>query len=421
MTLKPGESENDTVVIKLPGLEKKIQNWESYSLNQNFLKPTQEWSFTVSDEDPTYNEILVPGAKVEISINDKIQCVGFIDKKTIGENSSSGTSIQIQGRDIMASVIESTVNPHFKFSVQSSLLKFIQNILDQSPLGTELQANKIYNSDDINFNIMTGTKRVPDPDAEDLDGKLVKKLKAHYGQGNFAFLDQILKRYGFMIWAVADGTGVIVAKHNFDNPPIFNLKVAKNQNEAGQNNLMYATKVYDNTRQPTVIIASGRGGGQDSDYIAPCIVMVNELYGLDLGGNLLPSVRNIIAEYKKQSAKILPIRPKLISTRKSFASKTIAGPLYLKDDEAQDLAQLEKFTIREMAERQQQAIQLSGTVQNHTQNGIPWTTNTSVNIYDEVNDTNEVYWILDKTFTKSYSGGTATNLKLIKPYTMIIG
>ena len=416
MSLANGQSELDNVVIKLPEFNKVITNWQTYSFNQNFLKPTSEWQFTIGDENAqSMIDLLVPGTKVQLVINDLIQCTGFIDKKTIkaDPNPRGGTNLVIQGRDIMAKVVESNINPQLRFSVQLSLFKIIEKAL--APLGIDT----IYTSDDLNFNTITGNKRSIDPDSDELNQKYLKQLKPNFGQSTFAFIDQILKRFGFMMWAAADGSGVIIGKPNFKLDPLHHITLLKDKNNVS-NNVKYSNSVIDLTGQPAIIIAKGVAGGEDADYNATNCIIINELIGLDDDGIPIPEIQDILAQYQQFGSKILPLRQELIDVRKSIKGRTITGPMYVKDDEAQTSEQLQKFLIREMALRQQKIYNLDYMVVGHTQNEIPWAVNSIVSVKDEIQGIEEKMWVIEKTFSKSYSEGTTTQIKLIKPYTLVI-
>lgn len=415
MVLQQGASEIDQVVLKFADTGKELKNWISYSYNQSFLKPTCEWSFTINDIDNTLTDILVYGVGINIYVNDKIQCTGLIEKITTSISPSGGTLIKIQGRDIMAKVVEGIVNPKLQFPTNTTLELIVKTALKP------LEITQIDNSDNLNKNIMTG-KNFPPDEEQGFNKKALKELKTHYGEGVFQFIDKLLKRHGFMMWARADGKGVVISSPNYTDAPLYSIK-----HNAKESNILHGEKVVDITGQPTMLYCKGFSNGDDAAVLTSDIIMINELVGLDpllstpTEGVPIQQVQDIIDSYKPQGVKILNIRYALIPKRPSIFQKPfVLGPCFIKDDEAQDSTQLENFIRRTMAKFQVKMTTLDYSVVGHTQNGIPWTVNTMVNIDDDVLDIHEPYWILDRTFTKSYSGGTFTDLKLIKPYTLDI-
>ena len=107
--LHNGQSEIDTVVLALPDYQREISNWSRYSYHQAFLTPVAGWSFSVSDEDPTLtNELLVPGARVQLRVANNPQCTGYIERKSISSDAAGGTVVTVQGRDILGPVVDAT-------------------------------------------------------------------------------------------------------------------------------------------------------------------------------------------------------------------------------------------------------------------------------------------------------------------------
>jgi len=418
MSSTNGISEIDTVVLKLVDFGIEIKNWESYSVTNIFTKPTGEFAFTIGDGETDFNDILQDGMKVQITINDKVQFTGYIEKITEEASAvGSGTVFKYQGRDTMARVVVGGMDPSVQFSTGLTLEKITKKCLDSVP---EIGSYKLYYSDDVNFNIITGTTRAPDPEEPEATKGQMKQLKPHYDEGIWKFLDRTYKRFGFMMWAAVDGSGYVIGRPNFTTNPTNTITLLKDPLN-NTNNVKYARVVTDTTDQPSVICIKGTGNVEDGDYFTPNIVMVNELIGLDLNGIPTSGVQAIIDRYKAKKAKILPFRSELTPVRKIFAKNLTTAPLYLKDDEeCGSMAELEKFCRREMAIRQQKIFEATYVVEGHTQNGIPWMVNTMVNVKDEKNGLDEKLWVLERTFNKSVSEGTTTTLKLIKPYTLAL-
>ncbi len=442
--------DSDTISFKFADNGVEIENWIDYYYNQDFLKPTVEWSFTIDAEDSAIRDTLVFGVGVNIYLNNYIQCSGIIERVTTEISPTGGSLLRIQGRDIMAIVVESHVDPQLAFPTNTTLQNVVKTVL------ASLGITKIDNSDSINLNVLTGKKYAPDEDAG-FTKRQLKELKTQYGEGAWQFLDKLLKRQGFMMWSRADGTGVVISQPNWTNNSGMNITHSVSSPKV--NNVLHGTKMIDATEQPLVLVCKGMSNGLDSTIVATDIIMLNELVALDYQGIPLPQVSAIIAKYQEQGAFVMPYRDVLIPQQQSIYQKPIVrGPFFIKDKEAQDSAQLQNFVKRTMAHYQYKFTSLHYTVKGHTQSntvaagqaasaavaasaltgglggsavGIgsaiatapgftPWAVNTLVNIDDEVLDIHEPYWLLSRTFRKSDSEGTVTDLHLIKPYTLDI-
>ncbi len=444
-----GQSEIDTVVLRLPDYGKEIKNWSEYSFKQTFLTPTCEWSFSVSDEDTTEtNKLLQEGALVQLVINSNIQATGYIDRKTI-QTGSKGTRISVQGRDILGPTVEATVDPDVKFTSGMSIPQFVLAVL--APYGI----TNIYNTDEANINIITGLKgpggtttstvQVPQQQSTpnnstgkvdlsytyvsaqvtqntssrpDLKKVTIQDLKPHSGEGVYAFVDRVLRRLGFTMWAMSDGSGVVIDKADFKTLPA--QKIVHKRTDPSKNNVLDGRIRRDLTSQPSAIMATGKGGGQTTSTSALRVMMVNELTGLTADRQILPNIQNLMLN-KFKGAKLLPLRNELIPFDRPKGDRRIAKLFFLKDDESKNMAQLEAFVRRMMAGFQMKALQLEYTLVGHTSDGShPWCVNTNVTVDDDVFDVHDVMWVVEKEFRKSSDGGTITNLKLIRPYTLQI-
>jgi prophage tail gpP-like protein len=442
-TIPNGSSEIDTVSLALLDYGGEIKNWEWYSFNQKVLVPTSGWEFAIGDGDPSLLAALVPGARVQLRVNNNPQCTGYLERKHVEGDTSGGTHITIAGRDILGPVVTATVDPRFRFAPGLTIVDVLGATL--KPFGI----TTFYNADLYNRYLMSGYQpgasgssvsfqaqianitegangslsfayttasdtQVLYPNRPDLKTLPLQQAKPHAGEGVYAYLERLLRRLGYYLWAMADGSGVVVDQPDFASTP--NQKLVRKSPVGPANNIIRGGPTFDLESQPSCIVATGFGGGQDTEKSKLRIIMINELTGLDDNGTPLPEVQAIQARYP--TAKVLPLRSQLASLPRPQGDPLIAKPFFLKDDESKNLAQLEAFTRREMANRQQKALSVTYEVLGHTQDGHPWTVNTLAQVDDDVGDVHENMWVLEKTFTKSVTGGTLTKLQLIRPYTL---
>ena len=439
--LADGQSEVDTVTLSLPAYQKEITTWESYSLNKRFLTPTDAWTFVVDTADASLATILVPGAEVQLSVNGAPQCTGYIDKRRI-EASESGTRITISGRDILGPVVDATVDPAFAFAASTTLVTFLAALL--APFGI----TTIYNSDLYNYQVLTGwpagvhkasggstvtaqnlggasivgsTVSVDtQPTRPDLHTLQLTQAKPHAGEGVYAYIDRMLRRLGLTLWAMADGSGVVVDVPNYAGDATQQQIRHKTDASSASNTVEPGSSVdFDLSEQPSVIVATGFGSGQDTQKSKLRVIMINELTGLDDSGDPLPDILAIKARYP--SAVVLPLRSQLKALTRPQGDPKINRPFFLKDDESKNLQQLEAFVRREMGRRQQKALTCNYVVKGHTSDGThPWSVNTMTTVDDDVFGVSEPMWIVERTFSKTFGSGTRTAMKLIRPNTLMI-
>jgi prophage tail gpP-like protein len=442
--LPSGTSELDTVVLRLPDSGLEVPSWSRYQFNRRFLTPTAEWSFVLDDADPTLTASLAPGVRVQLVVRGRVQCSGTIDRRQVSGGAKDGTSVTLRGRDILGKVVDATMDPAFKFTATLSVPQFVAAVLAPFNVGT------IYNSDAANLNVMTGypagkggsvtqiptqtpnvvddatgktvltftpgppTRLVQYTTRPDLTTLTVQDSKPHHGEGVFAYLERILLRLGLTLWALADGSGVVIDEPDFTSPPQY--QIVRKRSDPTQNNVEWGEVVIDRTTQPSCIVAFGFGSGANVAATRIKVIMVNELVGV-ANGQPIPSAAAIIARYK--GALVLPLRSQL--TPLPNPGSAIPPPFFLKDDEAKNTQQLAAFVRRKMAELQSKALVGSYELAGHSQAGHPWSVNTSASVTDEVGGLAQTMWIQEVTLSKSTGPGTRVQLKTILPYTLQLG
>lgn len=445
MPLDDGQSELDTVSLRLVGTGTEIKLWDRYSVTSRYLTPCEAFEFSLGGDDLALaSELLVPGAAVAITVNGLPVLTGRIDKKGVASSRSGGTVLRLTGRDILGPVVSSNVDPSFKFSDSLTVLDVVAAVLAPFKIDT------IYNDGALNVNAMTGGAQASSAASTkesvqiprltlNNDGSIatnfstvqvtqvgsstslktltLQQLKPHFGEGSHAYLQRVVSRFGMQLSAAADGSGVIVDEPDFTSPTRYKIVHSKSEETS---NVISANVEIDADSQPACIFAQGVQAPLFSDPKNVLqVIMVNELVGTDADGNPLQEVQAIISRYK--GAKVLELRKELLPTRKAFNADLIAHPMFLKDDESKTLDQLEGFVRRTMAEHQHKALVARYTMIGHSQGGVPWTVNTMVDVNDEVAGVTEKLWIMERTFEKSRSGGTLTHLTCVRPFTIELG
>lgn len=452
MVLSSGQSELDSVVLRLVDKNVEITTWDRFNFRQDFLTPTVGWEFTSSADTPLIGqELFQEGSLVEISINDRLQCTGYLEKISIRQNREGGLVYTLSGRDILGPVVSSNIDPQVKIAPTMSVEDFLSAIL------VRFGINTIYNSDALNLNIVTGigknvsqtkqqrqakqavsTAVTANNESSDIkfqttpivsvvngarvDLKTLKldQLKPHIGEGAYQLIDRLMSRLGYRVWAAADGSGIIVDKPDFESPP--KHKLIRKQNQFQNNNIIDGDCVYNIEAQPSCIVVTGNTTTADDEVVTLKVIAINELVGFQVPDLPIESVQNILSRYKQ--AKILPFRSQLYPKQRRISQNYSPVAMFLKDDESRNLAQLQCFARKQLSIKQKEYLTLSYTVEGFAYQDtqrLPWAVNTLVDVDDDVFGIHEPMWVLGKSFIKGRDGGTYTELSLIKPYTLELG
>lgn len=444
MPLSAGESELDSFTVKLIDKKIELNTWDRCIIKSDFLTPTDSWDLTLSLEDSSQAPPFQEGDKIQICVNNKPQVTGYIEHINVRLNRSNGLIYQLSGRDILGPVVSANLDSKLKIVESMSILDLLNAVLK------DFGITNIYNTDANNINIMTGintkavknktavttqiafAKAVPGSnqsvelqyeseqinffkaaDRKDLKTLTLKDLKPKDAEGAYNFIDRILKRLGFRLWAMADGSGVIVDRPDFSSPAQHRLT----RKRAGQENNIIEGELNINAEyQPVAILAKANSNDSDGQSVSMKVLAINEFNGLDSSGQPIQIIKDLQA--RNPGLKTIPLRPSLIDNRRKFSTSFIPVILYLKDDESRSISQLASFARKELSLKQKEYFVYNASCQGFSFEGRPFAVNTLVDTIDEITKVEEPLWVYSRTFTKSRDGGTVTNLVLMKPFTL---
>lgn len=403
----------DTVALELPKTGIRLDTWTSYSFNSNFLTSVDSWHATLEHEDPpkAMLDALQAGERVSFSVNGRTQGDGYIDDVVVSQSRDAGTVITLEGRDRLAQMLDSNMDPRKRLPDTQTLEDFVRAVAAPYGWGDAIQ---ITDTNATNQNVLTGQKRGI---RTSVKGKYLKKvlkhrLKPYPNEGALHFLSRVTERHGLHVWLSADGTQIIVGKPTFDQETLGYL-CRLDGNSDVSNNVIHGTVRTSLRSQPSVIIAQCRGGGgefpksrmtrymQNPQVIADNLPIrqaypdAKEVFVLDDGGNALPNT-----DFRR-------------------ITSSVSRPMFLEDDESKTAEELENFVRREMALRMRQGFTAHYTVDGHTQNGSPWAVDTMIRVDDDRCNLHEPLYVIARTFTKSRTDGTKTQLELIRPHSMV--
>jgi prophage tail gpP-like protein len=442
MPILPGQSELDSLRVAVPdlGLGVELTSVESFTLQSSVLTPADAWHLTL-DGDAEGADLLVPGLQIQFFVNDKPQLYGTIDRVNVTAG-KAGTQVTLSGRDLMGLVVDAVMMPTFRVTETMTLGDVMAAAL--VPLGV----TRIYNDGSINVSVQTGIAMASKPSTQAItvqvptatlqaDGTLgttyessssslvttskpglttlkLNAAKPHQGEGVHAFLDRLLKRFGLRMYAMADGSGIVVDRPDFTTTPTHSFIHSLTSTDA--NNIEEGNVTYDLVSQPSCIVAFGTGAPEgDLTPTTMRVICINELAGTDINGQPLKSVQDVITRYK--GAKVLPMRPQLLASRKLFATNLTSRPMFEKDDESHTTDQLANFARRKMAERMHKALHLNYEAEGWSLDGVPFAINTNVSVSDDRFKIHGPLYTLDREFMKSRSG-TNSRITLALPYSI---
>lgn len=423
----PTSAEDDTIVLQLRDennvVTAEIDRFDSYSFNSHFLVPTDAFSFSIGDEAVLRSIVdgLFVGQRVSLVINGLKQADGYIDRFHITTSRDAGTRLMVEGRDRLSPLVDANIDPRrYRFSAQSTLEDILVAVLGDFGWTRD----HILIDNDANKNAITGSLRgtATTKKGKPLKSFLAHQLKPYPQEGAFAFLARLSQRFGLWIWVSSDGDDVIVAEPDFEQEA--GWPIIHKLSDTSRNNVISSDVMVNGGNQPTVIIATGFGGGGEINRAGMKVAMVNELTGLNELGIERPEV---IAELARHPDALL------INQRASLGSLLVNGgivgnlsrakfrAMYLHDDESKTTEQLENYVRREMALKQREGVNAHYTFEGHTINGAPWCVDTLVKVDDDVSNMHTTMWVLSRTFEKSRSQGTRTQVELIMPHTLDFG
>jgi prophage tail gpP-like protein len=425
---RPGDSNQDRLVMVFPDVGDGVMCSEfvEYEFNSHFLTATDGFSFvldskaratTLSGSSTGFDaiDVMEPGTRVELHLNDSLQCTGYIDSVEVSAERGGGHTYHVQGRDSFSQIVDACADPELKIADGTFLEPAIFDLLE--PFGFE----EMYIDNDQAREIKSTDYRAKTraSDAKGFGRKAVRQYKAHETrpyprEGVFEFASRLSQRAGLWLWPSPDGKKFILARPDFKQEP----KTTLQRTFFGElTNVLSGSVKFDVSEQPTAIVADTYSKGGEFGPGRAKVILQNRFVHVLNKPEDAPWVK-----YLKAGAKELPETP---------AGTDITGIMivprhrvvYMHDDESATSEQLEAFVRREMALFQRKSVVAKYTVEGHgqlTPSGYhAWTVDTTVQVKDEAARFEEVMWVLSRTFKKSRDGGTTTDLDLIRLGTLL--
>jgi prophage tail gpP-like protein len=407
----PGNQYNVTTGIFANAIE--IDHFLSYEYFEIYTTPCDGWSFTLSGDELSADQraALVPGAKVEVTIDDNPQTTGYIDKIKVASHRSGGTIVTIEGRHWLAPAIDAHVDPQTRFVPSMSLLDVLNAIF--TPFGMA-----VVSTDNVaNRNAIKGatfgaptTKKGRTPKSF-----ILHQEKPYPNEGAFQFASRISQRFGLWIRPAAEFGTLIVGEPDYDQQPSYTIHHKTDENSS-YNNVLESDVAWDREQQPSIIFGSGVGSGGDFAKSTLRAYIVNPLVA-----SSPTAMQALIAKYTG----IVQVPLDAVTLPSGVGNVPIpdptSRPLYLYDSESHTQEQLEAYLRRELSLRMRKALTAKYTIEGHRIAGVNLAVDSLVSVDDDRAPLQTDMWILSRRFSKTMGSGTTTVIETILPGTMVFG
>jgi prophage tail gpP-like protein len=212
---------------------------------------------------------------------------------------------------------------------------------------------------------------------------------------------RLSQRLGLWLWPAADGETLIVGEPNFDQTPSYQIRNLRS--DPRQNNVIESDVTISGKDQPSCILACGFGGGGEFAQSTLRSGITNPVVNADLSAviDAYPSVKFV--SVPAEIAALVPF------------DEPVARPLFLYDAESKTQAQLDNSVLREMSLLLAKSLTAHYTIMGHQLGGVNIAVDTIVDVWDERSNIQTPLWISGRSFKKSRSSGTTTEIDLVRP------
>ena len=390
------QRDSPKIRIFLPLKNRVVNEFKNFSLESDYTKSCDSFSIEIASNDPK-QLVGLEAQPIEISINGNPMMVGRVDKTTISDN----VSLQMEGRDYIADMVECNIDPLVKLQEGMTLRDAITYAA--SPVGIKTVAS----ADEVELrNIKTGANLGSPPRPEAMKTKLGSN-KPDPGKGIYQFLNELCIRAGCTIQPTPnDRTKVVVSEPDYEQPPAYTIKRSIGK-KSSENNILTATVTRDLSSFPTHVLTSALAspmGVKVSQDFKPASFAVENPFDSTVFDDQ-PEVVAICANDR--------IKPGTYGPEfDEFATGALYRLLYLRDKKSKDAHAVENKAVRLMADKLKDTLVYTATVQGLTTlDGKVYAIDTVVQVQDEVTQVFEQLWICGVTYSYSERQGFTTELR----------
>jgi hypothetical protein len=383
------------LVVHFTGLGRETSNVKQWSIESSYLQSTDAFSLTLIEPDfeLSRNLELQP---VELIVDGNLQLVGRIEKSDRG---TDGEAVVLMGRDYMSELVENDCDPSLKIKKDSTLG---QAVLDAA--GTVGIANVTGDAGVTMRNLRTGANIAGGPAPPDFVALKQGEYKPSGSkEGTYQFCTRLAARHGATLQPTGKRDTVALAAPDYGQDVTFVLQRYRGE-PTRVGNVLEGTgrAVRDYSTFPTVLLATGKGGGK---------------------GEPKQSLHAIIAaELEERLAGLVDTSRRLPKDNPGDI-ETLYRLFYLKDEQSRSPEQLAKAAQRAFAERFRKTLEYTCSVQGHRGeggDGAMFAIDTIAAVTDEVADVEEDLWVESVTLSYSKESGPRTDLKCWRKSAFVI-
>jgi prophage tail gpP-like protein len=396
-----------------PAQPTSYSSFLSYEFADDFLTPVDGWRFSLDGAELQTADwaALVPGSYVRMQISGQTFAQGLVDDVHVHGGRSGGTIVDVEGRNWLSPAVDAHVDPGLRFPTQVGLDKLLLTTL--GPFGVKYLAEDNY----ANRNAVTGSAAgSANADQPPLSAYVSTSIMPYPHEGAWAFCSRVAQRFGVWIWPAADGQTLVCSVPDYGQDPRYQLVQSRDPAVSPTNNVEDFSVRASRRDQPSLILATGFGGGgaqPKATYkwgvLNPCII-TNESY-----------FAAVLAAYKSvQWAYAFPLLKSLLDGAQSPYVDPGARPLYLVDKESHTGASLFAFLLRELSLRTRKALTATYTVMGHRLGGQAICVDTIIDVQDDYGRLHAPMWVAGVRYhmAPGQTGGRTT-IELLRPGTLV--
>lgn len=395
-----------------------------FDIQDDFLVPADAWSVVVFDPDPVkLRRKFRPLEPVRLYLGDRLQLIGRIDG-TEGVGGGS-TALRVWGRDYLGSIVDSNIDPSVRVTNMMTLadaliaglgvfgIDTIEGDVEQARAAkmgpvkyTEEEAEIRRYLDSFNPDTRAMAELLPPRPVRTPVTETVPDAKPRDGEGAFEWANRLAARAGFTIQPGTGRNALAVVAPDYRAEPLFRLQYP--------GNVEIGTARRDWGSLPTVVVTSARAvtagleaKGQWREIRAAGDESPSSLWQTEEGRRVLMGVGVVSARLRPGASAAPPL---------------LYRPMYYKDDDAKNTAQLERSTRRQLADRMKDTLVYTAELEGHVDpiTGATFCTNVMASVRDEIEDVNEVLWIPSRRLSFRPGNGARTQLQLIRPASFVL-
>lgn len=238
--------------------KKQITNWENYAISLDMLHDADSVTLRLGPVTRELYELAKPDTPIEISIDGTVLVTGFIDDRSMSDD-SSGSSLSIRARDKAGRLIDESM-PLGSFTGLG--IKELAELV----AGPWFDEVVLFNT--TNRKLVRGSKRVAGVSKEPaIDQSPRPERKVVPGEFRLPMLQRFLERAHLMAWSTADGRALVVGLPNDDQEPQYRFFVPSIDSSRRGVGRVESVVIDDSVAERySKIVAMGAGKGNDKNY-----------------------------------------------------------------------------------------------------------------------------------------------------------